>query len=141
MTIYFALFFNAFIAATLLPAFSELGFAGALKANAGPPLFLFIAVTAGNVLGSVVNWILGKEILRFQKYRWFPFTPVQIDKATKQFDKYGKWSLLFAWLPVVGDPLTLVAGIMRVRFAFFLILVLIGKALRYAIIYQLVTST
>lgn len=132
--IYLGLFWNAFIAATLLPAFSEIALAALLETEVGLPWILFLAATSGNVAGSVVNWWLGSRIVSFQDRRWFPFSETQIQKATKHFERYGKWSLLFAWLPVVGDPLTLVAGVLHTRLTTFLLLVTIGKAARYGLI-------
>ncbi len=133
--IYGGLFVSAFIAATLLPAFSELSFAASLTETTGTPLILFFAVTSGNVLGATLNWWLGLKITNYQNRRWFPFSPNQINRATIQFQKYGKWSLLFAWLPIVGDPITLVAGVLRTKFSFFILAVSIGKAARYALIW------
>ena len=74
-----------------------------------------VAATLGNTLGAVVNWILGWYLLHFQDRKWFYFSKTQIDKAQRWFRRYGVWTLLFAWLPVGGDALTLMAGIMRVR--------------------------
>ncbi|GHF21039.1 membrane protein [Kordiimonas sediminis] len=135
--IYLTLFSNAFIAATLLPAFSELAFAALLTKGQYSPFLLFLAVTSGNILGACVNWWLGMRLHDFQTKRWFPFTPAQIDKASNQFARYGVWSLLFAWLPVIGDPLTLIAGVLNTRFSLFLVLVGFGKAIRYAAIWAL----
>lgn len=134
LAVYLTLFLNAFVAATLLPAYSEITLAGMLAAGAGQPLWLFLAATAGNVGGSVVNWWLGRGIARFQDRKWFPFTRAQYDRACAFFTRHGKWSLLLAWMPVIGDPITLVAGTLRVKFLPFLLLVTIGKAARYAII-------
>jgi len=133
--LYGGLFLNAFIAATLLPAFSELSFAALLAAGEGTPALLFASVTTGNILGATVNYWLGVRLVDFQDHKWFPFTPAQISHATARFNKYGKWSLLFAWLPIVGDPITLIAGVMRTEFRVFLILVTFGKAARYAVIW------
>jgi len=132
--IYLGLFWNAFLAATLLPALSEIAFAALLQQKIGVPMLLFVAATIGNVCGSIVNWWLGLRLSSFEDKRWFPFKPQHIERARKYFSRYGKWSLLFAWLPVVGDPLTLVAGILRTSFPLFLLLVTAGKATRYAII-------
>ena len=85
----------------------------------------------GNTLGAVVNWALGLYLLHFQERRWFYFNKKQIAKAQQWFQRYGYWSLLLAWMPIGGDPLTLVAGIMKVRLWLFLLLVGFGKALRY----------
>ena len=106
----------------------------ALLAQGYTPLWLFVAATAGNTLGSCVNWYLGLRLLDFQHKRWFPVSAQAIAVAQQQFGRFGKLSLLFAWLPVVGDPLTLVAGVMKIPFIPFLLLVLLGKAVRYALL-------
>ncbi|MEX0300159.1 MAG: YqaA family protein [Kordiimonas sp.] len=134
IAIYAGLFWNAFLAATLLPAFSEIALAALLHNGNGIPFLLFLAATLGNVLGSVVNWWLGRGLANFQNRPWFPFKPHHIERATDHFSRYGKWSLLFAWLPVIGDPLTLVAGILRTPFPTFLLLVTFSKASRYGVI-------
>jgi membrane protein YqaA with SNARE-associated domain len=131
--VFFSLFLSGFIAATLLPASSEVLLL-ALAQQGYAPLGLWLAATSGNTLGSCVNWYLGKELLRFQHKRWFPVSPQQLHKAQQQFQRYGSWSLLLAWLPIVGDPLTLVAGTLRVRFSVFLMLVALGKGTRYALL-------
>ncbi|KKO45307.1 membrane protein [Arsukibacterium ikkense] len=136
---YFSLFATGFIAATLLPASSELLLI-ALQQQGYAVLGLWLAATSGNTLGSCVNWYLGKELLRFQHKRWFPVSPEQLAKAELQFNRYGSWSLLLAWLPIVGDPLTLVAGTLRVRFGLFLLLVTLGKGARYALLLYLASK-
>ena len=130
---YLTLFFTAFIAATLLPTASE----GLLTYLLTQPLnifFLWLSATTGNTIGSCVNWWLGKKLTRFQNQKWFMLKPRQLATAQTRFNRYGTVSLLFAWLPVIGDPLTFIAGIMRVPFGLFLVLVAIGKAVRYAIV-------
>nr|WP_207063611.1 YqaA family protein [Motiliproteus sp. SC1-56] len=130
ITSYLLLFGSAFLAATLLPFYSEV-LLFALLREGGDPAALVAVATLGNTLGSVVNWWLGRYLLHFQNRRWFYFKPEQIEKAQRSFQRYGFWSLLFAWLPVGGDALTLIAGIMRVRLSLFLLLVGLGKGLRY----------
>lgn len=130
---YVLLFCSALIAATILPFYSE-AFLYVLVQQADSPILPLIVATCGNVLGSCINWWLGREILRFQKRRWFYFSAAQISRAQHWFQHYGLWTLLLSWLPIVGDPLTLIAGIMRVRFLYFLLLVSIGKAARYVFI-------
>jgi membrane protein YqaA with SNARE-associated domain len=134
LSIYGGLFLSAFLAATVLPVSSEAVLAGLLATRTGDPLALFLVATVGNTLGSVVNWLLGRGIARFRERPWFPVSPQRYDAASRQFARYGVWSLLFAWLPVVGDALTLVAGALRVRLLPFVVLVAIGKAARYAMI-------
>jgi membrane protein YqaA with SNARE-associated domain len=133
---YFSLFISGFVAATLFPASSEVLLLG-LFYQGYLPWLLWLSATLGNTLGSCVNWYLGRELLRFQHKRWFPVSPDHLLRAQHQFNRYGIWSLLFAWLPVVGDPLTLVAGTLRVRFSLFLALVAAGKAMRYAVLLYL----
>jgi membrane protein YqaA with SNARE-associated domain len=88
----------------------------------------------GNVLGAVVNWVLGRFCLHWRDRRWFPVDKENLDRAGRWFSRYGVWSLLLAWVPIIGDPLTFAAGILRVNFWLFLILVAIGKAGRYAVV-------
>ncbi|SFC11916.1 membrane protein YqaA, SNARE-associated domain [Marinospirillum celere] len=126
-------FVISFLSATLLPGGSEALVIA--QSCLGLALFpLWAVATVSNTLGSWVNWILGRYLLRFEHRRWFPVKPEQRMKAERWFARWGVWSLVFAWLPVVGDPLTLVAGVLRVHWLPFLLLVGLGKALRYAVI-------
>ena len=100
---------------------------------------LLIIASSGNILGSIFNWYLGKKITIFQDRKWFPVSPEQLKKSQKYFQKYGLWSLLLAWVPVIGDPLTLLAGVLKVRFSIFFILVSISKISRYVFILYLVS--
>ena len=137
MDAYITLFLVSFAAATLLPAYSEIMFAGLLQSGYDP-LALWVWATAGNTLGSAVNWVLGRYMLRFKERRWFPFKTENVGRAQRWFQRYGVWALLMAWLPVGGDALTFIAGLMRVRFSLFLLLTAIGKGARYAILLGLV---
>ncbi len=130
---YLSLFASALIAATLFPLSSE-ALLATLLAKGYTPLYLWLSATAGNTLGSCINWGLGRWCLHWQASRWFPVSATQLAKAQAHFQRYGSWSLLFAWLPIVGDPLTFIAGILKVPFARFVLLVLIGKAVRYALV-------
>ena len=136
--IYLSLFAISFLAATILPFSPELTLAGLIETSDYDNLLLLIAASFGNVLGSVVNWALGSYSRNLTTKKWFPFKETQIERSSKWFRKFGKWSLLFAWAPVVGDPLTLVAGILRVKFIDFIILVAIGKVSRYLIVFYLI---
>ncbi|GAB4357654.1 MAG: YqaA family protein [Methylohalobius sp. ZOD2] len=133
MEAYLSLFFISFLAATLLPAYSEVVFAGLLAAGYDP-LPLWAWATAGNTLGAAVNWVLGRYLLHFQGRRWFPFRTDNLGRAQRWFQRYGVWSLLMAWAPVGGDALTFIAGFMRVRFDVFFFLTGVGKGVRYAIL-------
>ena len=136
--IYLSLFVISFLAATILPFSSELTLAGLIATSDYDNLLLLIVASFGNVLGSVVNWALGSYSRNLTTKKWFPFKETQIERSSKWFRKFGKWSLLFAWVPVLGDPLTLVAGILRVKFIDFIILVAIGKVSRYLIVFYLI---
>ena len=137
--VYLSLFFTALIAATFFPLSSEALLATLLYQQYSP-LLLWLAATSGNTLGSCINWYLGKECLRWQDKKWFPVKPAQLMRAQQQFQHYGLISLLFAWVPVVGDPLTFIAGVMRVSFWKFLMLVFIGKGLRYAAVIKIASG-
>jgi membrane protein YqaA with SNARE-associated domain len=135
--IYLSLFIISFLAATILPFSSELTLAGLVATSSYDNSLLLIIASLGNVLGSVVNWILGFYSRNLSTKRWFPFKDEQIEKSSKWFNKFGRWSLLFAWVPIIGDPLTLAAGLLRIRFIEFLVLVTIGKVSRYIIVFYL----
>ncbi len=136
--IYLSLFFISFLAATILPFSSELTLAGLISTSNYDNLLLLVFASFGNVLGSVFNWGLGFYARNLTIKKWFPFKETQIERSSKWFSKFGKWSLLFAWVPIVGDPLTFVAGLLRVRFLDFIILVAIGKVSRYLIVFYLI---
>jgi membrane protein YqaA with SNARE-associated domain len=138
MTVYFFLFLTSFLAATIFPLSSELTLISLLKTNSYSPFLLISTSSFGNILGSVFNWSLGFYLFEYINKKWFPFKQNQIDVASNRFNRFGIWSLLFSWLPVIGDPLTLIAGILRVNFLLFLILVAAGKISRYLFIYLLV---
>ena len=135
--IYLSLFIISFLAATILPFSSELTLAGMMATSSYDNLLLLLVASLGNVLGSAVNWILGFYSRNLSTKKWFPFKDEQIEKSSKWFNKFGRWSLLFAWVPIIGDPLTLVAGLLRVKFIEFIILVTIGKVSRYIVIFYL----
>jgi membrane protein YqaA with SNARE-associated domain len=121
----------SFLAATLLPFYSEVVLA-ALLLEGGDPLALWAVASVGNTLGSLVNWALARLLLRYRDRRWFPFRPEQLASVERWFARYGVWTLLLAWAPAGGDALTFVAGLMRTRLRVFLPLVGLGKAARYA---------
>ena len=131
---YLILFLSAFGAATILPFYSEIAFIGMLEQGFAP-FWVWLVATAGNSLGAAVNWVLGRYLTHFEGRRWFPFKAESLHRSQAWFQKYGVWSLLFAWLPIGGDALTFIAGVMRVRFGIFLALTTIGKGARYAVLY------
>jgi membrane protein YqaA with SNARE-associated domain len=138
--LYLTLFISAFISATLLPSSSEVFLITMITQAQANLWLLWLAATFGNVLGSCVNYWLGMQLLRFKDKKWFPVSQKSLNKAQKQFNKYGVYSLLFAWLPIVGDPLTVIGGIFKVRFSTFVLLVTVGKGARYLAIIALAIS-
>lgn len=130
---YLGLFAAAFIAATLLPAQSE-GVLVALLLAGYVPWLLVLVASVGNVLGSTVNWWIGREVARFADRRWFPVKPAALARAQAWYARYGRWTLLLSWMPVIGDPLTLAAGVMREPLRVFLPLVALAKTTRYAVL-------
>ncbi|MFC3085381.1 YqaA family protein [Tabrizicola soli] len=131
--VYGGLFLAAFTAATLLPAQSEALVVGLLLTDY-PPWLVLVVASVGNVLGSVANWFLGRGIERFRGRRWFPASPAALERAEGWYRRYGRWSLLLAWAPIIGDPLTVVAGVLRETFLVFLLLVSIAKIGRYLVL-------
>lgn len=121
----------AFLAATILPGSSEALLAALLVQRPEDSATLFIAATAGNIAGAALNWAFGRWLTHFTDRRWFPASPHWIERASGWFGRYGIWLLLFSWVPIVGDPLTVAAGLLRVRFVPFLLIVALGKAARY----------
>jgi membrane protein YqaA with SNARE-associated domain len=125
------LFASAFLAATLLPVSSEAILAYLGTAEGADAVGLVAVATAGNTLGAIVNWVLGRWCLHWRERLWFPIKPAALDRATGWMERGGLWLLLLAWVPVVGDPLTFAAGMLRVRFLPFTVLVALGKGARY----------
>lgn len=131
---YLGLFLAAFGAATLLPLQSEAVLVGLLLSEHYSLWWLLGIATLGNVLGSVVNWWLGCWVDHFKERRWFPVSARQLDKARLHYERWGHWTLLLSWVPIIGDPLTLVAGVMREPLWRFLLLVTLAKGLRYGVL-------
>lgn len=128
---YGSLFLAALVAATLVPAQSEAVLAGLLVTGDYSPPLLILVAGIGNVIGSVINWLLGRSVERFRDRRWFPVSAQSLERAGRWYRKYGWWSLFLSWMPIVGDPLTVVAGTMREPFPRFLLVVAIAKFGRY----------
>jgi membrane protein YqaA with SNARE-associated domain len=134
LTGYLGLFAVAFGAATLLPLQSEAVLVGMLLSERYATLGLLLSATVGNVAGSILNWFLGRSIERFRDRRWFPVKERQLIKAQALYHRYGQWTLLLSWLPIIGDPITLVAGVMKAPFWSFLVIVTLAKASRYLVV-------
>lgn len=132
--VYAGLFAVAFLAATIFPAQSEAVLTGLLLGGDYTPWLLVLVASLGNVLGATVNWGLGRGIERFHDQRWFPLHGAALERAKGWYHRYGRWSLLLSWVPIIGDPLTVAAGIMRERLAIFLLLVTLAKTGRYVVL-------
>ncbi len=125
------LFLIAFAAATLLPAQSEATLVALLAVGTYSPTLLVAVASLGNVLGSVTNWLVGRGVDRFRDRKWFPVGPEKLDKAVGWYGRWGRWTLLLSWAPLVGDALTVAAGVLREPLWSFLVLVSIAKTGRY----------
>ena len=128
---YISLFISSFLSSTILPGHSEITLTTFILLEKYSQFLLIFFASFGNILGSVINWYLGFYITKFVNKIWFTFKKKQLDKASLWYLKYGKWSLFFSWVPIIGDPLTIVAGIFRVPLVIFIIIVSISKVLRY----------
>lgn len=135
---YAGLFLTAFIAATILPLQSEAALAALLLSSDYPVWALLLVASIGNIAGSVVNWGLGRVIERVRDRAWFPVKPAALARAQGWYQRYGRWTLLLSWLPIVGDPLTVAAGILRERLVVFLALVTVAKVGRYLVVAAIV---
>ena len=131
---YLGLFSAAFAAATLIPAQSEAVLVGLLLHGQQSVAVLLLVATLGNVSGSLVNWLLGRSIERLRHRRWFPVSDAQLERAQQRYRRYGRLSLLLSWVPIIGDPLTVVAGTLREPLWSFLLLVTLAKGGRYLLL-------
>jgi len=133
---YVGLFSAAFLAATLLPLGSEV-ILGVLYHQGLDAMGLFLAASSGNILGSLLNYALGLGLYHLWQKR--QKTHQEAQRGLRILQRYGPWSLLFAWVPIIGDPLTVAAGALKIRFWLFLTLVSIGKAGRYGVLLYLLS--
>lgn len=129
------LWISAFGAATLLPLQSEAVLLGLLSQTDYAPAVLIAVASMGNILGSCVNWWLGIKAEQYKNKKWFPVSDQKLLKAQKMYQRYGYWSLLLSWTPIIGDPITLIAGLMKENIVRFLLLVSVAKIGRYLFIY------
>ena len=128
---YAGLFFAALLSATILPFQSEVVLFGMLLTHHYSAVALVLVASLGNILGSCLNWLMGRFLARFEDRPWFPLRRDKIEKAEGWYHRYGRWTLLLSLVPVIGDPLTIVAGVLREPFPVFLVLVSIAKIGRY----------
>jgi membrane protein YqaA with SNARE-associated domain len=131
---YGGMFLAAFLAATVFPAQSEAALVALLLAGKQDTVLLLTVASLGNILGSVVNWLIGLQVERFRDRPWFPASGKMLERARALYARWGYWSLLASFAPIVGDPLTVIAGIMREPLWRFLLLVSISKIARYLLL-------
>ena len=128
---YLGMFLSAFLAATILPFSSEIVLS-ALYSSGLNGLSLLIVASLGNVLGSAVNYALGFKFGKEIATQRLKVSKATFDRASHTFTKWGKWSLFLCWVPIIGDPITLVAGVLRSPLWFFILAVTLSKTARYA---------
>lgn len=131
---YLSLFLASLIAATILPAQSEMILAGLLLSGNYNTYLLIAVASLGNVGGSVINWFLGRGIESFKDKKWFPVKPERLEKTSGLYKRYGRWLLLLSWMPIIGDPITVVAGVLRERFLLFFLITAFAKTVRYIVL-------
>lgn len=129
-----ALFTAAFLSATLLPGSSEILLVVTLAKQQAPVALAIIVATLGNTLGSVVNWAIGRYLSHFREAKWFPVKPAKFERYQQWYQKWGVWSLLLSWMPIIGDPLIVLAGVARTWLVVFVPVVLVAKAVRYMVV-------
>jgi membrane protein YqaA with SNARE-associated domain len=134
LSLYVALFVTAFAAATVLPVQSEAALAALLVAGDQPVAALLAVATLGNTLGAVLNWWLGGRLSEFQNRKWFPVSAESLSRARNWYGSFGRWSLLMSWVPIIGDALTVAAGLMRERLLPFILIVGLAKFTRYVVV-------
>lgn len=135
-----ALFVLSFLAATVLPLGSE-WLLITLILNLFDPGSVVVVATVGNFLGACTTYGVGFWGSAFLLQRVLRIDTKQSEKATALFRRYGSWTLLLSWMPIIGDPLCLVAGTLRCNFFLFSVLVFIGKLARYAFIAAVTAGT
>lgn len=130
--VYVILFGSAFLSATLIPFGSEALLIYDLTQGHSVVLLLLFA-TLGNTLGSCVNYFLGLKGEEYCERKGY-ITQKKVAQYQNYFDRFGPFALLLSWVPIIGDPITFIAGILKYRFRYFLLLVLLAKFGRYAVI-------
>lgn len=138
---YLTLFLVSFFSATILPSQSELLLGTMIVFTENSVVNLVIIASIGNILGSITNYYIGRYLTKFENTRFVNKNSKSFKKATDLYNKYGKITLFFAWVPVIGDPLTIIAGFFKLNFKKFLIIVSIGKIFRYVVVAWLTVKT
>jgi membrane protein YqaA with SNARE-associated domain len=138
--VYTSLFISSFLSSTLLPGHSELTLTTFIFLKKYSIIELIIFASIGNILGSILNWCMGYYLTNLKNKKWFPINTLQLTRASSWFLKYGKWTLFFSWVPLIGDPLTIIAGVFRVPIYTFILIVSIAKIMRYFFVSLVATN-
>ena len=138
--VYTSLFISSFLSSTLLPGHSELTLTTFIFLKKYSIVDLIIFASIGNILGSILNWCMGYYLTNLKNKKWFPINTLLLTRASSWFLKYGKWTLFFSWVPVIGDPLTIIAGVFRVPIYTFILIVSIAKIMRYFFVSLVATN-
>lgn len=128
-------FLISLISASIIPAQGELVMFALMASGKYTAWLLFCTACAGTVLGVSINWFLGRYLSRFQNEKWFPVKTTYIEKAKLLFDRHGRTALLLAGIPLIGDPITIVAGALKINFWFYLFTAGLSKCARYGIVW------
>ena len=138
--VYTSLFVSSFLSSTLLPGHSELTLTAFIFLKKYSIIDLIFFASVGNILGSILNWSMGYYLTNLKDKKWFPINRLHLTRASSWFLKYGKWTLFLSWVPIIGDPLTIIAGIFRVPIHTFILIVSFAKTMRYVFISLVVTN-
>ena len=128
-------FFISLISASIIPAQGELVMFALLASGKYRALMLLAAACAGTFIGVSINWVLGRYLSRFQNEKWFPVKSTYLEKARLLFDRHGRAALLLAGIPLIGDPITIMAGALKVNFGFYLLTAGLSKCARYGVVW------
>ena len=138
--VYASLFISSFLSSTILPGHSEIILTAFIFLKKYPIIDLIFFASIGNILGSILNWCIGYFLTNLKDRKWFPINKSQLTRASSWFLKYGKWTLFLSWVPIIGDTLTIIAGIFRVPIHTFIFIVSLAKTMRYVFISLVVTN-
>ena len=138
--VYASLFISSFLSSTILPGHSEIILTAFIFLKKYPIIDLIFFASIGNILGSILNWCIGYFLTNLKDRKWFPINKSQLTRASSWFLKYGKWTLFLSWVPIIGDPLTIIAGIFRVPINIFICIISLAKTMRYVFISLVVTN-
>lgn len=134
---YVSLFLLSFLASTIVPIGSE-WLLVTMVIKGFDPILSVASATTGNTLGACTTYGIGIYGSEWVNRKLLRFDDLSRKRAEMFYAKFGVWSLLFSWLPIVGDPLCLAGGLLRIHFGVFLLLVFVGKLIRYGLLAVLV---